>query len=387
MVANVYIKNGNIHLYNEGENLSSIGGVEYELGKPLLDFVCYEPERFEEAFAFFAESFENEYAHMGAKEPEFIASLKESVTEAQKREIYVFFYYRMFFDFIYSFIDSPRKAIEELAKHFPDAEERFRWTKNFEWPVPPPGKVYADKEKRLFRAAKDVVAVMYEHLCGFQKMAVHEIEVLLHYRKEITVPADRPIDYIDILDEYHMHTIKTNFYLERPFKTFYGRAKGGKVEQLYAINSIEDLFRFEFIKMVEHEIFIKKCKNCERFFIPMRRVDAEYCNRFWGDSQRRCNEIGATIQYEKRVAENPILEAHKKAYRRFNSRTRNKKMTQTEFMAWSDEAARKRDDCLAGRLDFDEFVAWLEQGRIRKGRGSGGSMNQKKQIMEELSEG
>ena len=140
----------------------------------------------------------------------------------------------------------------------------------------------------------------------------------------------------------------------------------GKVEQLYRIENIEELFRFEFIKMVEHEIFIKKCKNCERFFIPMRRVDAEYCNRIWGDTQRRCNEIGAAIQYEKRVAENPILEAHKKAYRRFNSRTRTKKMTQSEFMAWSDEAARKRDDCLAGRLSFDEFVAWLEQGRIRK---------------------
>jgi len=212
---------------------------------------------------------------------------------------------------------------------------------------------------------------MYEHLCKFQKFAVHEIEVLLHYRKEIEVPNDRPIDYIDIFEEYNAHTLGGTYFIEKPFKTFYGRTAEGKVEQRYAIDSIEDLFRFELIKMVEHEIFIKKCKNCERFFIPMRRVDAEYCNRLWGDSQRRCNEIGATIQYEKRVAENPILEAHKKAYRRLNSRTRNKKMTQTAFMAWFDEAARKRGDCLAERNTFDEFAAWLEQGRIRKGRSAG----------------
>ena len=132
MIASVYIKNGNIHLYNEGNSLSSIGGLAYELGKPLLDFICYESERFEEAFTFFAEAFGNEYAHMGAREPEFIASLKESVTEAQKQEIYVFFYYRMFFDFIYAFIDSPRKAIEELARHFPCAEEKLRWAMDFE---------------------------------------------------------------------------------------------------------------------------------------------------------------------------------------------------------------------------------------------------------------
>jgi len=45
-----------------------------------------------------------------------------------------------------------------------------------------------------------------------------------------------------------------------------------------------------------------------------------------------------------------------------------KEKTQGEFMAWSDEAAKKRDECLAERLPFDEFVAWLEQGRIRKPR-------------------
>ena len=38
-------------------------------------------------------------------------------------------------------------------------------------------------------------------------------------------------------------------------------------------------------------------------------------------------------------------------------------------MAWSDEAAKKRDECLAETLPFDEFVAWLEQGRVRKPRG------------------
>jgi len=131
------------------------------------------------------------------------------------------------------------------------------------------------------------------------------------------------------------------------------------------------LFRFEFIKMIEHDIFIKKCKNCGRFFIPERRVDAEYCNRIYGDTQRRCNEIGAMLRYEKKVAENPVWEAYKKTYRRFNSRTRTKKMTQAEFMAWSDEAAKKRDECLADKLTFDEYIAWLEQGRVRKPRNSG----------------
>ena len=58
-------------------------------------------------------------------------------------------------------------------------------------------------------------------------------------------------------------------------------------------------------------------------------------------------------------------------YRRFNSRTRTKNITQAEFMAWSDEAAKKRDECLEDKLPFDEFIAWLGQGRIRKPRNAG----------------
>lgn len=371
MTASVYIKDGNIHLYNEGSSLSNIGGIAYDLGRPLLDFVCYEPERFDEGLAMIASAFDNEFAYMGAREPEFIAGLKELMGELQQEEVYLFFYEQMLMDFIYTFIDSPRKAVELLAEKVPGTKERLAWAMDFEWPAPPPGKVFADKEKRLYRAATDAVSVMHEHLCALQAFITHEIEVLLHYRTEIKVPADRPIDYIDILDEYHMATAGGSFYLERPFRTFYGRVATKEVEQLYEIDCIEDLFRFEFIKMIEHDIFIKKCKNCERFFIPRRRADAEYCERIYGDSRRKCSEVGATLRYERKVAENPILEAYSKAYKRFNSRTRAKKMTQTEFLHWSEEARRRRDKCLEGDLPFEEFTEWLEQGRIRKSRSQG----------------
>ena len=371
-VASVYIKSDSIHFYNEKSSFSNIGGIAYELGKPLLNFIWYDPAMFLDAFSTIAEAFDNDYAHIGANDPAFVAGWKESLSELRSHEPYIYFYSQILVEFVYAFLESPRQAVKLLEYRITGAEEKLRWALDFEWPKSnsPYLEVahFADKERRLFRAVKDAVAVMHDHLIRFQKFAVHEIEVLLHYRKKIKVPDDRPIDYIDILDTYHMHKMSGMFYLERPFRTFYGRAADGKIAQLYEIDSIEDLFRFEFITMVEHEIYIKKCKNCERFFIPMRRVDAEYCNHLYGDTQRRCNEIGAMLRYERKVAENPVWEVYKKAYRRLNSRTRAKKMTQSEFMAWSEEAARKRDECLAEELSFDEFVAWLEQGRVRKPR-------------------
>jgi hypothetical protein len=81
------------------------------------------------------------------------------------------------------------------------------------------------------------------------------------------------------------------------------------------------------------------------------------------------------LRYERKVADNPILEAHKKAYRRHHSRVRTKKMTQIDFLEWSEEAVRRRNECLVGELSFDDFAKWLEQGRMRKARNSNHESN------------
>ena len=368
MLASVYIKDGNIHFYNENDSLSNIGGMAYELGRPLLDFVCYEPEQFDDAFGTMASSYDHDFAYRAATEPDYVAEVNQQMGEFQKQEIYVFFYYQMFVKFVYAFIESPRDAIRRLAETLPGAEERLQWTADFEWPVSSEllKVVFFDKERRLFRAAKDVVALMSEDLRAAQEATTYEIELLMLLRKER--PDLSSMEYLFLQDTLNKNRGGGYHFLEKPFQTFYGAVRPGEIAELYEINSIKDLLRFEFIKMTQHDIFIKQCKNCGRFFIPRRRMDAEYCDRAFGDNGRKCSEIGATLRYEKKVAGNPILEAHKKAYRRFNSRTRAGKMTQTEFMAWSDEAAKKRDACLAGDLPFEEFVAWLEQGRIRRSR-------------------
>ena len=179
------------------------------------------------------------------------------------------------------------------------------------------------------------------------------------------------LEYLYALEQIKIEQIGIGFYLEESWRSFYGVTKPPEIVELYEVDAIDDLLRFEFIKMVERDIFIKKCRNCGHFFMPKRRADAEYCERIIEGSQRKCSEIGATLRYERKVAENPILEAYSKAYKRFNSRTRAKKMTQGEFLAWSEQARKLRDECMAGQLPFDEFAAWLEQGRVRRKKGGG----------------
>jgi len=373
LIASVYIKNGNIHFYNEKDGLSNLGGIAYELGRPLLNFVCYEPERFDEGYALVAEAFDHEFAYLSVRKTEFIAGLKERANEFQQQETYLSFYDQTFMQFICAFTQSPREAVQQLAELFPGAEEKLGWTMDFAWPPSPPGYFYADKERRLYRAALDVVSLMSEDLREKLKFMTNEIELLINFRTAMGASVDSPMEYLYSMEAYRFEKTDRYFYLENPLRSFYGITKPPEVVELYEINSIVDLFRFEFVKMIEHDVFIKKCKNCGRYFIPRRRADAEYCDRTFGDGGRKCSEVGATLRYEKKVAENPVLEAYAKAYKRFNSRTRTKKMTQSEFLSWSEQARKRRDECLAGELPFEEFVAWLEQGRLRRRAGKSAS--------------
>jgi len=371
MIASVYIKDNHIHIYNKQDSFSDIGGLVYELGRPLLNFVCYEQNHFDDDFSIMTEAFDNELAHWAAKAPNFIAGIKQLMSEFQQEEVYLYFYRQMLMEFIFVFIESPKQAIMQLEEKISGAREKLSWAMDFEWSI----SLYsfaetpiADEEKRLFRAAKDVVALMRDDLKSAQSTMIQEIEWLINLRAEEDVTITSPMDYLYMIEVYHLELYGRYVYLDNPFRAFYGVITAPEIVELYEIDSIADLLRFEFVKMIERDIFIKKCKNCERFFIPKRRADVEYCDYIYGDSNRTCSEVGATIRYEKKVAGNPILEAHKKAYRRLHSHTRTKKMTQSDFLKWSEEASRKRDACLAGTLGFEEFVEWLELGRMRKGR-------------------
>jgi hypothetical protein len=325
MIAAVYIKDGNIYFHNEKENLPDAGGGACKLGRSLLDFVCCKPERFDECSSMIAETFRNEYPHAGVGESEIKAKTNQIINNFNLNENYLFFYCRMFME----------------------------------------------KEQRRFQTAKDAAAMMAEDIRQKQAFMANEIELLLNFREAVGAPEASSMEYIYWIESYRKEKTGHGFYLEKPFRSFYRALNPPEVVELYEPDTIDDLFRLEFIKMLERNIFIKKCKNCGQFFIPERRIDAEYCERIYGDGKRKCSEIGAMLRYERKVAGNPVLEAYSKAYKRLNSRTRAKKMTPGEFLNWSEQARKMRDECVAGNLPLDEFQAWLEQGRIRKGRGSG----------------
>ncbi len=85
-----------------------------------------------------------------------------------------------------------------------------------------------------------------------------------------------------------------------------------------------------------------------------------------GGADKPCSEIGAYLADVKKVASDPVLSAYRKAYQRLHKRVELGYLEDDEFARWKDEAAQKRDQCLAGKIPKKEFLSWINCTRRQR---------------------
>lgn len=113
--------------------------------------------------------------------------------------------------------------------------------------------------------------------------------------------------------------------------------------QLYPAYKLRNIINIEFAKMIEHNIKIKKCKNCGKYFILKGDYITEYCDRIPEGEKITCKKIAAIKARKQKVNNNPVLKEYEKAYKRMYARRSNHKISNEEFRIWAEKASAKRD--------------------------------------------
>jgi len=94
--------------------------------------------------------------------------------------------------------------------------------------------------------------------------------------------------------------------------------------QVCDIPHINGLIVYEFLNILTSGAVIKKCRYCVNYFIPRRRSDTVFCDRIAKGETKPCRIIGSLKLHKAAKANNPIHDAHIKAYRRMNSKARTR---------------------------------------------------------------
>jgi hypothetical protein len=132
------------------------------------------------------------------------------------------------------------------------------------------------------------------------------------------------------------------------------------IQTVFCVSNIEMMCALEFQLLLEMDSKIKKCRNCQRYFILKGNYQTEYCDRNIGDKYT-CQARAAIEKYSDKVSETPALSLYNKYYKRLHARIKYNLITRDDFQQWKYSAVQKRDECLAGEITPEEFEKWLSK--------------------------
>ena len=124
-----------------------------------------------------------------------------------------------------------------------------------------------------------------------------------------------------------------------------------------AIHTVEQLMYYDLFTVLENDLPIKICKNCNMPFIPKGRVDSLYCDRIMPGFKHKCSAIGALNTYKSKQ---PDIEAQFYAARkRYATRVSRNPALKTEFEVWKIRSREKLTAYRNGEISADEFKKWF----------------------------
>lgn len=127
--------------------------------------------------------------------------------------------------------------------------------------------------------------------------------------------------------------------------------------QEYSINSIEDFIHVSLMQILQNNIKICKCENCNKLFISINKSNEKYCT-YEFKNNKTCRDLSYSIHLQNDELANIL----RKNYRTENARkNRNSHIPniQTKFDNWYSKAKEKKKLCEKGIISHKDFITWF----------------------------
>ncbi len=342
---------------------------EFVIGQQLLDFIYYDLKKLNEAL-------DHAYSlAVHAKNPSFEGIL----SRLDMQNIYLRFFVELLLDIIFHGKPNTKADFDALRNQFPQEVAFLEQS--------------SDRFKNVsYRTISKpfLIGVFSVHALGMQSFMKQQMEFCMDGANDEDYKQLSPVERLYIYEQWRKSKGEQPLYFET--NTFFSRlviSDEISTDGKFSIDELADkmkkqkpqiaemtvlptgwaLMRFELMKMISQNVPVKMCANCGRFFILDGRSDIAYCSRLLADQPgKTCQDVGALNKYMDKVHTDPIRKEFHKAYKRNHSRVRVGTMTQAEFLEWSDEARIKRDQCISGAIEKDEFMEWVNGDRLYKKR-------------------
>lgn len=204
------------------------------------------------------------------------------------------------------------------------------------------------------------------------------------YAYEVEYSALHDIDYMKLFDIFDLVKLQKEYRAAvnacllkqdenekfNPLERYlnYSHELNGKAEIVYTVSNdltlceeyiasdISSLLYLEFMKMLQYNIFVRKCENCGRLFAVKGNYNKKYCDRKISGTSKTCQEVGAVNSFKNKTLKDPIIGEYQRAYKRLYARKRTGKITKEELDIQIKKATALRDEAVKGSLSKDEYL-------------------------------
>ncbi len=142
------------------------------------------------------------------------------------------------------------------------------------------------------------------------------------------------------------------------------------VVEVFRISNVVDAVLLSLFHLLQEQTAIKKCANCQKFFVPLARGDAIYCDRpAPQDSKKTCKEYGSKVLWYETIVNDDVAKLARNIYcakQMLAKRNPDKPEFAEMFEYFKAEKKKWEQEVKAGRKTREEFVEWLRAMKLRR---------------------
>jgi len=115
--------------------------------------------------------------------------------------------------------------------------------------------------------------------------------------------------------------------------------------------------------LIENKRIVKRCRNCDAYFVPKNRSDTIYCSGpAPQDKTKTCGKYGSEQVWKANIKSNESISLYRKIYDRKQTKFKyhQNEETRHDFEKYKKESKQWKADVKAGIRSESEFVAWLK---------------------------
>ena len=132
------------------------------------------------------------------------------------------------------------------------------------------------------------------------------------------------------------------------------------VQEIYEIDNFYNLLFLELYFILQEKTYLKKCKNCGKYFLTAN-LAVIYCDNVFEDN-KTCKEIGASKVFIKNLEKDEAYNLYRKVYKKKQALAKSKGGSfEIEYNRFKHQGKDKKNAYKLKEITKEEFIKWLNK--------------------------